>query len=238
MMKKRITLAFSMILAAGMMTAGCSNNKADKNGQQEETRLQTEKTSIEEETAEETTTGETITEERTTEEKTTEETTKETEVSAGEHKLGSLKSFKAMTLDGAVFTEENIAEKEVTVINFWALTCSPCIAEMPDLAVFADKLPDNVQVVTVCLDGANKTEEVKDVLKKAGYTETTLVAGDGDFLEVCRKIQYTPSTIVVDQKGNIIGDAIIGRQKDLEQVYTDAVNKALETMGKAEISVE
>ena len=36
--------------------------------------------------------------------------------------------------------------KDVTVINFWALSCGPCIVEMPDLAEFAGALPDNVQL--------------------------------------------------------------------------------------------
>ena len=67
--------------------------------------------------------------------------------------LGSLASFSARTLEGELFTQEDIAAKDVTVVNFWSLTCGPCIAEMPDLAEFSKALPDNVQVVTVCLDG-------------------------------------------------------------------------------------
>ena len=66
----------------------------------------------------------------------------------------SLRSFEAAALDGSSFTQEDIAAKDVTLINFWALTCPPCIREMPEIAAFADSLPDNVQVVTVCLDGS------------------------------------------------------------------------------------
>ena len=62
--------------------------------------------------------------------------------------LGSLQSFTALTLDGESFTQDDIAAKDITVLNFWALTCPPCIAEMPELASFAGALPDNVQVVT------------------------------------------------------------------------------------------
>ena len=48
--------------------------------------------------------------------------------------LGSLASFTAGTLDGETFTQADLQEKDVTIINFWSLTCRPCIAEMPDLA--------------------------------------------------------------------------------------------------------
>ena len=71
--------------------------------------------------------------------------------------LGTLASFTAGTLDGGTFTQDDIMDKDVTVINFWALSCGPCIVEMPDLAEFAGALPDNVQLVTVCLDGDRKS---------------------------------------------------------------------------------
>ena len=40
-----------------------------------------------------------------------------------------------------------------------------------------------------------------------------------------------------DAQGNLAGDAIIGRQEDLSEVYLSAVNAALTAGGKAEIDV-
>ena len=37
----------------------------------------------------------------------------------------SLKDFSAVTLEGEAFTVDDIAAKDVTVINFWALSCPP-----------------------------------------------------------------------------------------------------------------
>lgn len=152
--------------------------------------------------------------------------------------LGSLKTFTAATLDGGSFTQEDIAARDMTIINFWALTCGPCISEMPDLAAFAAALPDQVQMVTVCLDGAGLEEIVQGMLDKAGYQGVTLVSGDGDFIDVCRHIQYTPTTVIVDSEGNLVGDAIIGTQKDLSGTFLTALNEALKNDGKAEISLE
>ena len=76
-----------------------------------------------------------------------------------------LRSFSAATLDGGSFSPEDIAAKDVTVINFWALSCAPCIAEMPDLAAFAAALPENVGVATVCLDGYGDQETALEVLE-------------------------------------------------------------------------
>ena len=147
-----------------------------------------------------------------------------------------LKEFEAETLDGSIFTQENLAEKDVTVLNFWSLTCGPCISEMPNLAEFEKAMPDNVQVLTVCLDGSSDMERTKEILEEAGFEGITLLGGNGDFWKVLCGIQYTPTTLIVDTDGNIVGDPIIGGQKDLGQVFTEAVNQALKKMGKAEIA--
>lgn len=163
---------------------------------------------------------------------------KEEEFEQEESKYGNLKSFEAYTLDGNPFTQDDLAEKDVTVINFWSLSCGPCIAEMPDLAEYEKGLPDNVQVVTVCLDGQNAADIAGEVLQEAGFEGITLLAGDGDFTKVCRLIMYTPTTLFADKDGNIVGDEIIGRQENLEESYTDAVNEVLRSAGLAEIGNE
>lgn len=152
--------------------------------------------------------------------------------------LGSLESFSAVTLEGGSFTQDDIAAKDATVINFWALTCRPCIAEMPDLAAFAGALPDNVQVITVCLDGAGNEETVQSVLDGAGFTGVTLVAGDGDLVDLAWNVIYTPTTVCADSEGKLIGKTIIGGQRDLEGTLLTAVNEVLKDGGKAEISLE
>ena len=152
--------------------------------------------------------------------------------------LGSLESFSAVTLEGESFTQDDIAAKDATVINFWALTCRPCIAEMPDLAAFAGALPDNVQVITVCLDGAGNEETVQSVLDGAGFTGVTLVGGDGDLVDLAWNVIYTPTTVCADSEGKLIGKTIIGGQRDLEGTLLMAVNEVLKDGGKAEISLE
>ena len=146
-----------------------------------------------------------------------------------------LQSFEAETLDGGSFTQEDLSERDVTIFNFWALTCGPCIQEMPALADYEKSLPEHVRLVTVCLDGAANVERTKSVLQESGYEGITLVGGDEGFEKLCRAIMYTPTTLLIDRDGKLLGDAIVGGQKNLEQTYTDALNRALKSMGKDEI---
>ena len=151
----------------------------------------------------------------------------------------SLKTFTAQTLDGGTFAQEDIKSKDVTVMNFWTTSCGPCIAEMPDLAAFQKALPENVQLVTVCLDAIWGAEEsAKKILQDSAYEGITLVSGDGDFANICNNIQYTPTTIFIDAEGNMVGDAIIGGQPNLSESFLEAVNAVLKSGGKAEISLE
>ena len=152
--------------------------------------------------------------------------------------LGSLTSFTAGTLDGGSFTQDDIAAMDVTVINFWALTCAPCVQEMPDLAAFAAALPDNVQLITVCLDGIGNEDTVSSILNYSGFDGVTLISGDGDLQSLCGNLMYTPTTVFVNSDGELVGDELIGRQQDLAGSYTAAINKVLSAEGKAEISVE
>ena len=87
-------------------------------------------------------------------------------------------------------------------------------------------------------------EKAEEILAEAGFEGTTLIAGvtfeedAGDFKTLCRNIMYTPTTLVIDADGNIVGDAIIGVQKDLEKTYTEAINGCLTLLGKEEIEIE
>ena len=145
---------------------------------------------------------------------------------------GVLQSFEAETLDGETFTGEDIAKKDVTILNFWSVTCGPCIDELPNLAKLAESLPENVQLLSVCLDGGLEAERAAQILEEAGFVGTTLIGGNGDLSEIVRQIQYTPTTILVDKEGNLVGEAIIGGQRDPD-VYTAAIDAALESMGTA-----
>ena len=109
---------------------------------------------------------------------------------------------------------------------------------MPDLAEFAKALPDNVQLVTVCLDGYGNEDAVREIVQQAGFEEPVLLTGSDDLLELSRNLIYTPTTVLADSDGKLVGDAIIGAKKDLPAVYLEAVNQALAAGGKDEISLE
>lgn len=155
--------------------------------------------------------------------------------SDGTADYGSLTEFSATTLSGDTFTQANLADKDATLVNYWSTTCGPCIREMPDIAALEQQLPDNVQLITVCLDGDLASDAAASILESAGYQGTTLMSWDGDLASVARKIIYVPTSVVYGPNGEELGDAIIGGQVDLASAFVSAINAGLAEAGKEPI---
>ena len=104
--------------------------------------------------------------------------------------------------------------------------------EMPDLAEYSAALPENVQLITLCLDGDINGDRAAAVLSDSGFDGVTMVSGDGDLEKLYDAVMYTPTTIAVDSGGNIIGDAIIGAPRNMKSTFDSKLNKVLEALGK------
>ena len=145
---------------------------------------------------------------------------------------GSLGTFSAMTIDGSTFTDADVAAKDVTVINFWQTTCPPCIEELPTIQALAQRLPGNVQILTMCFDGSGKREAAQKVLDKAGWTGTTLVSASDGLLGLARTVEYTPTTVFLAADGTLVWGSIVGSPSNLEKAYLEGINATLAWQGK------
>ena len=118
--------------------------------------------------------------------------------------------------DGKEFTQDDLAKADLTIINVWSTTCEPCTDELPQLAEFEKTLPDNVKLITYCLDGLEDLSEddlkfVSSFLETADFDGVTLMRGDGDLETFTKEIQYTPTTIFVDSQSGLRGHHRGGR---------------------------
>lgn len=150
---------------------------------------------------------------------------------------GTLGTFEAETLDGGTFTQDDLARTDVTMFDFWSTGCSPCVNEMSSLAALSERLPDNVRIVTVCLDGAYNAERAASIMENAGFDGVTLVGGTGGILDLMYAVQYTPTKVFATGDGVLMGDAIVGGQKNFEDLFLSSVNAILEQEGKEGITL-
>ena len=147
--------------------------------------------------------------------------------------FGDLAAFQGMTLDGAEITQDVFAQADVTLVNFWGTYCGPCLEEMPELAEFAKQLPDNVQLITACIDVDSAGVEVAQrILDEAGYDGITIAVGEGDYEAVYGNLMYVPTTIAFDSQGKALV-SLVGSPENVAETYGELVDAALAEAGAA-----
>ena len=142
-------------------------------------------------------------------------------------------SFTGKDLDGNdVNSDELFSKNKVTVMNFWFTTCKPCVGELGDLEKLNQELAEKggqvVGVNSFTLDG-NKGEiaDAKDVLSKKGVTYKNIwFKSDSEAGKFTSNLFSFPTTYVIDQNGNIVGEPIVGAISSAEQ--RAALNKLID----------
>ena len=109
---------------------------------------------------------------------------------------------------GALGPKITLAPGRVTVIDFWATWCNPCVKSMPHLAAFAKQHPD-VDVLAVSMD--DDTADARAFWDENHYA-MTLLHDDHD-TSARYGVTQIPHTVVIDRAGHV---AASGGGLDLE----------------------
>ena len=152
---------------------------------------------------------------------------------SNESELTKFPTFQGKDLDGNdVNSDELFSKNKVTVMNFWFTTCKPCVGELGDLEKLNKELAEKggqvVGVNSFTLDG-NKDEvaDAKDVLSKKGVTYKNIwFKSDSEAGKFTSNLYSFPTTYVIDQNGNIVGEPIMGGINSAEQ--REALNKLID----------
>ncbi|MDO4276280.1 MAG: TlpA disulfide reductase family protein, partial [Eubacteriales bacterium] len=125
--------------------------------------------------------------------------------------------FTAADLEGNEVTQDILKEKKLTMVNYWATFCGPCLREMPELGELNEEYADKgFQIVGVITDayrdqeGDHNIDVAQEVVDstKASYVHLPLT------LELLGgpvgSVQAVPTTIFVDENGNQVGDIQVG----------------------------
>ena len=96
------------------------------------------------------------------------------------------------------------ADAPLTVFNFWATWCGPCIKEMPHFDAYADN-PD-VKIVFVSMDYGDKIDRVRSFVKNKGIKSEVVLLDETDYNSFMDKVSpdwsgAIPGTLFIDEWG-------------------------------------
>ena len=143
--------------------------------------------------------------------------------------LSSFKDFETTDVDGNKINQDIFKDYDLTLVNIWATYCGPCIMELPDLQKVFENSAKNINLISICTDGKEDLELTKEILEKKEVTFKTLVASESLNENVLNNISATPTTVLVDSEGNIIGEPIVGAFSSDSEENISEYNKLIES---------
>ena len=151
--------------------------------------------------------------------------------SSGEQETGfpvNMPEFSTTDMDGNKVTNDTFADYDLTVVNFWATYCNPCIDELPELAEWKKELPDNVNLIGLLVDvdekGSDQYKLAEKIIKETGADYQHLIATE-EFDDMISNLVGVPTTFFVDSTGKIIGEPFAGADVDAyKQTVEDYLN--------------
>jgi len=116
---------------------------------------------------------------------------------------------------------------KVVLVNFWATTCSTCIAELPKLIATHEKFKARgLETLAVAMD-YDPPEQVRAFVEKNALPFIVVPDARGEAAQAFGGVRLTPTTFLIDRQGRI-------QKKYLGEPDFDELNALLEELiGKA-----
>ena len=99
---------------------------------------------------------------------------------------------------------ENLKGEKLTLIDFWATWCKPCIKAIPELnEIYKEYKEKGVNVIGVNCDGPRSISKVEPMSKALDIEYPVLLDIDSE-LRIDLDVNYYPTLVMVNQKNEIV----------------------------------
>ena len=118
-------------------------------------------------------------------------------------------TFSLTTLTGETIDDSIIVNSKLTMVNYWATWCGPCVSEIPDIQKLSQDYADKGFSVIGVLLGDEDYDGARTFLSDNGITYP-VVLPEGVFLDMASGIYAIPTTMFFDSTGTQVGETQVG----------------------------
>ena len=121
-----------------------------------------------------------------------------------ENQLQYIPDISFSNLSNKTLNLNKTIESNITIINFWALWCAPCVKEMPILKELSEKLDNDSIILFINQDNFKDYERVKNFIEKIDINKKNVLV---DFDMQSNKnfmLRGIPTTLILDNMGKVL----------------------------------
>lgn len=137
-------------------------------------------------------------------------------------------NFRLHDLDNKPASYAELKGKKVTVIDFWATWCKPCVRSIPALVKLHEKYQaQGVQVLGINVDGTRNLPKVKPMAHSLGIKYPVLLDVNSQVMTDL-KVTQMPTILIVNARDEIVA-AHQGYRPGEEETIENEIKKLLES---------
>jgi len=113
-------------------------------------------------------------------------------------------NFRLKNLDHRTVSFNQIKGENLTVIDFWATWCKPCVKSIPEFVKMDKEFEDSdVQFIGISIDGPRNKAKVKPFIKSLGVDYPILRDSDSSVMARLR-VTAVPTLLIVNADNEIV----------------------------------
>ncbi|MGH7493586.1 MAG: TlpA family protein disulfide reductase [bacterium] len=140
---------------------------------------------------------------------------------------GKINDFRLNDLDNKSVRYAELKGNRVTVIDFWATWCKPCVRSIPKLVQLHDSFKNKgVQFIGINVDGVRNLNKVKPMASSLGINYPVLLDLNSQVMSDL-KVTALPTILLVNEKNEIVARHQGYRPGD-EKILAEEIQKLLQ----------
>ena len=121
---------------------------------------------------------------------------------------------------------DDVKGEKLTVIDFWATWCQPCVRSIPELNKIAGEVKDlGVEFVGISIDGPRNQSKILPFVRSMGIDYTILKDINSEVM-MEMNVTSVPTLLIIDKEGEVVYTHEGFRPGD-EEVIREEINSFL-----------